>query len=656
MVNNEPIAAEVSKGEELSVDMPVFEAADVEAPVTPQSRSGQGIALKGVNRRPHAIEVVNLDYEVSVPHPETQEVTQRKLLNDISITIQPCTLTAIMGSTGAGKTTMLNALAARLQPTGGCIKVNGRDTAAFPIQRRLGYVMQDDKLPAQQTVRETLMFGARLLLPEKTTKQQCEERVQNIIEELGLQLVADQMVGADKVGARGISGGERKRVAIGLVLIPDPDILLLDEPTTGLDSFTAESVTDTLRELAEAGRTIICTVHQPSSQLFKTFTNLLLMSSGRIVYFGKAAESMEYFESQGFPVPQYTNPPDFYMKLLRTGLSGADEKGSLRDLSGGDALSQKLGDLWVASALNRSKPRVVEDDVQDSGEPEDQAAGFMRQYSELAGRSLRSTLRDPILFRARVVASAFLGLIVGMVFFDTDDTPSGVHAKQGALFFMNVNQAMMSLNGVLHTFPSEISLVMRESQANMYSVSAYFWAKTAVELPFMALFPSIYVSVLYYMVGFREDPEYLFQTVSIVVLLACVAQSAGMLISAAAPTFEMAMTLGPLVFLPMALMAGFLTQDLPVWLSWLQKVSFIKWAFEGVAYNEFHGRALSCPDNGTAAATCSSSGDMLLENLDIGEARVWRSVLILVGYFVGLRLLTWFVLLRKSAAVGGIQQ
>ena len=624
----------------------------VATPTTPS----KGLALEGT-RKTQTIRVNDLQYSVDIPETKDTPATTRAILRDVNLTIPPSSLTAVMGSTGAGKTTMLNMLANRISPTSGTIKLNGRDyaTQGNSVQQHLGYVMQDDKLSATDTVRESLMFGARLLLPESTSVSECEARVQDIIDELGLQAVADQLIGAPAAGGRGISGGERKRVAIGLVLIPDPDILLLDEPTTGLDSFTAESVTATLRELAHAGRTVICTVHQPSSELFKTFTDLLLMATGRIVYFGKAEDSMSYFDKKDYAVPQYTNPPDYYMKLLRTGLT-TEEKGSLRNVQQGHEVSERLADLWVEhSAANRSPTLLPAEEVEDDVEVENSyAVGFGRQFRALMMRNTNAISRNERLFKSRVISSLMLGCITGVVFFRQDDEPAGVRAKQGAIFYMLVNLAMVSLHSVTHTFALELSLVMREQQANMYSISAYYWSKTVIEIPFMVLFSGLYATSLYFIVGLRETAEAFFSFLLMVVLLAFVGQSFGMLISAAAPSLEMALVLGPLVFLPMSLASGFLTTEMPVWLIWLEKVSFVKWAFEGAVYAELNGKTLDCPENLTVP--CLATGDLVLEDIDISDASVWRSGVILISYYVILRILTWLVLLKRVKAAGGVQQ
>ena len=142
------------------------------------------------------------------------------------------------------------------------------------------------------SVYECLEFAAKLKLPG--TDPEKKQRVEKIIQELRLQKCRDTKIGGPLI--KGVSGGERKRTSIGVELITDPSLIFLDEPTTGLDSFTATSVMETLRDLASAGRTIIQTIHQPNSDIFEMMDQLMLLAKGRIIYFSQANKAVNYFE------------------------------------------------------------------------------------------------------------------------------------------------------------------------------------------------------------------------------------------------------------------------------------------------------------------------------------------------------------------------
>ena len=254
------------------------------------------------------------------------EVPTRRILNNISGRIEPGTLVALMGASGAGKTTLLNTLAQR--DSGGTVTpettilFNGQPSSEA-VNSRCGFVFQDDLMLSMLTVRETIMIAAELKLPPETTKQRKIERVDNVIETLRLSKVANNRIGG--MGMRGVSGGERKRTALATELITSPSILFLDEPTTGLDAYTALEVVHILKDLCLSGMTIICSIHQPRSSIFQTFDTLLLLSHGKTAYFGPAGGVVDHMQDVGLPgckLPEKTNVADWvHIDCDRNGLA-----------------------------------------------------------------------------------------------------------------------------------------------------------------------------------------------------------------------------------------------------------------------------------------------------------------------------------------------
>lgn len=176
------------------------------------------------------------------------------------------------------------------------------------------YVQQDDILFQTMTVRECLEFAAKLKL--KGTHAQQIQRADEIIKELRLNKCQNTKIGGPLV--KGVSGGERKRTSIGVELITDPQLIFLDEPTTGLDSFTATSVIETLRDLAMSGRTVVSTIHQPNSDIYELFDRLMLLAQGRIIYFNEAKLAVDYFSGLGekYRCPEMSNPADHFMSIM----------------------------------------------------------------------------------------------------------------------------------------------------------------------------------------------------------------------------------------------------------------------------------------------------------------------------------------------------
>lgn len=236
------------------------------------------------------------------------------ILQNVTGRVKPGELLAMLGPSGSGKTTLLTSLAGRL--TGkfsGTITYNGQQFSSS-MKRKIGFVTQDDVLYPHLTVLETLTYAALLRLPNKLTNEEKIEQAELVIMELGLTRCRNSMIGGQLF--RGISGGERKRVSIGQEMLVNPSLLLLDEPTSGLDSTTAQRIVATLRWLARGGRTVITTIHQPSSTLFTMFDKIIVLTEGCPIYSGKSSLVMEYFASIGYVPPfNFMNPADFLLDL-----------------------------------------------------------------------------------------------------------------------------------------------------------------------------------------------------------------------------------------------------------------------------------------------------------------------------------------------------
>jgi len=237
-----------------------------------------------------------------------------------------------MGASGAGKTTLLNALALRgIGDTSGVVRLDNKPITKAAVRRYVGYVHQEDQHFAELTVKETLRFLCELIMV-KATPEERECRVTDTLSVLGLTRVADKPVGHSSGVAgqrRGISGGERKRLSIGGALVTDPGLLFMDEFTSGLDSQSAVETTQMLKQLSDRGRTVICTIHQPSTELFMQFDTLCLLADGRIVYFGPVASVADHFASIGYPCPAYYNPAEHVIACVHVSGHLADGESQL---------------------------------------------------------------------------------------------------------------------------------------------------------------------------------------------------------------------------------------------------------------------------------------------------------------------------------------
>jgi len=239
------------------------------------------------------------------------------IMEKVTGSFKPGRMCAIMGPSGAGKTTIISLVTGKAKKTSGKVVVNGTEMASLSKFKKLcGFVPQEDVMLRELTVYDNILFSARYRLPASLTYTEVEEKVRKCIDILGLSHIKYSIIGDER--SRGISGGQRKRVNIGIELVADPSVLFLDEPTSGLDSTSSTSLCATLKAVAKKrAMTIAAVIHQPSISAFLEFDDLLLLGKGgRVVYHGPGSDAEQYFTSIGFQLPPNNNPADFYMDVM----------------------------------------------------------------------------------------------------------------------------------------------------------------------------------------------------------------------------------------------------------------------------------------------------------------------------------------------------
>lgn len=247
----------------------------------------------------------------------TLKAKKKHLLRCVTGKIRPGRITSVMGPSGAGKTTLLSAIAGKAIGCNvtGSILINGKHESIHSYKKIIGFVPQDDIVHGNLTVEENLWFSAKCRLSVDLLKPDRVLVLERVIESLGLQTVRNSLVGT--VEKRGISGGQRKRVNVGLEMVMEPSLLLLDEPTSGLDSASSQQLLRALRREALEGVNICMVVHQPSYGLFKMFDDLILLAKGGLtVYHGPVKKVEDYFAAFGINIPDRVNPPDHYIDIL----------------------------------------------------------------------------------------------------------------------------------------------------------------------------------------------------------------------------------------------------------------------------------------------------------------------------------------------------
>ncbi|KAL6044325.1 putative ATP-dependent permease ADP1 [Balamuthia mandrillaris] len=597
---------------------------------------------------PICLDFVNISYSVKLPHGgpanffrhtlKKEKREKKELLHSMSGRFIPGRVAAIMGPSGAGKSTFLNFLSGRIRggKTSGKVLLNGRKRDS-DFKYLSAYVMQDDTLLPNLTPRELLRYAARLRLPASMSNKEKDQRVETVIEELGLQKCANTQVG--QVGIkRGISGGERRRVSIGLELLTNPQLLFLDEPTSGLDSATAESVIIMLKRLARQGRTIICTIHQPSSEIFQAFDDLFLVVNGHLAYAGPVEESKNYFNDLGFPCPKFTNPSDHFMRLLTKTEDKTEEQHT-----------EQVQTIVQAFKDHQNKNNFLE---QDSGLPPPPEADYRKatwylQFWILLSRSWLQYIRDPSMTHQRLVQNIMVGLITGLLWLQTDDNQRGYIDRMGAIFLVLIYSVFATGNSILYVFPLERPTFLREYNNGMYSVLPYYLAKSLADLPFNIVNPIVFGSIVYWMVGLQAEADKFFIYLATVIIITNIAQTKGLLVSVGLD-LKASLALFPVTVIPMLLVGGFFlnVENTPPYFIWLQYISYFFYAFMVLGINEFEDGNFYCDSDELQNGECPvTTGEQVLEDRGLDDFEIWIGFVGMIGLFVVLRFMTYFALL-----------
>ncbi|XP_056224341.1 broad substrate specificity ATP-binding cassette transporter ABCG2 [Seriola aureovittata] len=530
-----------------------------------------------------------------------KKATTKDILIDLNGIMKPG-LNAIMGATGSGKSSFLDVLAARKDPAGlsGEVLIDG---APQPPNFKClsGYVVQDDVVMGTLTVRENFSFSAALRLPSSVTQEEKEQKVNKLIQELGLSRVADSRVGTQLI--RGISGGERKRTNIGMELIIDPSVLFLDEPTTGLDASTANSVLLLLKRMANNGRTIILSIHQPRYSIYRLFDSLTLLVTGKQVYHGPAQSALEYFSDIGYTCEPHNNPADFFLDVINGDSTAVINSSVDREDSDSVSMSrrgieEKLVEEYRSCQHYKQTKAELERIIQ--GKPTTTTAAsrtityntsFLTQFRWVLKRTFRNLMLNPQTSVAQVAVTLFLALVVGAIFFDVQENQSGMQNRFGALFFITVNQCFSSLSSA-ELFISERKLFIHEYISGYYRLSVYFLSKILSDIITLRTIPAIVFScVAYFMIGLKPTVEAFFLFMFTVMLVAYTATAMALAISADQTVVAIANIFMTIACVFMMIFAGLLVNlpSIVSWLSWLKYLSIPRYGLSALQINEFSG-------------------------------------------------------------------
>lgn len=614
----------------------------------------QSVKTKSINVGA-SLEFINITYMLQ----------EKLLLKGVSHKINSGEVVAIMGPSGAGKSTLLDILAGRNKrgSVNGEVLINGqfRDSS---FKRISGYVFQDDNLMPTLTVRECLAFSANLRLPSCITAAEKRQRVNSVMEELGIMHIAERRIG-DSMN-RGISGGEKRRVSIGMELVSSPSILFLDEPTSGLDSYNAVCVMESLVRLAKNGRTIVFSIHQPRSNIFSQFDQLILLSEGQIEYKGPASQAIPYFTSLGYSFPTHTNPADHLIDILEekrrqriviapTAVAPAPEV-----LVRGAAADQKLMDqfqnIGSSSATDQQQQQQggygaianlgdgVEHDIAGENStllaktprksPPVYATSWYAQLKYLSHRAFINFLRNFFLMPSHYGSSVLMGVLLGLIYWQEGINLAAIQNRIGSIFFMCALLAFNAMSS-LELFIAERSIYVREVANGYYTPSAYFFSKILFDLlPLRIIPPIILGSIAYWMIGLHPTIINFAWFLLMMILFNVISGGICLAIGAVAPTVASGNVFASLLILAMMLFGGFLLNRgaIPSYLSWLRYLSVWNYSYEALLINELHGVKIWIDPVGLPPLP--GDGDFILNQLQFNPNYFYTNILFMFGWAV----------------------
>ncbi|KAL2554989.1 ABC transporter G family member 40 [Forsythia ovata] len=543
---------------------------------------------------PHFITFNEIVYSVDMP----QEMKDKGfledrlvLLNGVSGTFRPGVLTALMGVSGAGKTTLMDVLSGR--KTGGYVEGN-ITISGYPIRQETfarisGYCEQNDIHSPHLTVQESLFFSAWLrLAPEVTveTRKMFVEEVMGLVE---LAPLRGALVGLP--GVNGLSTEQRKRLTIAVELVANPSIIFMDEPTSGLDARAAAIVMRTVRNTVDTGRTVVCTIHQPSIDIFEAFDELFLMKQGgQEIYVGPlghhSSQLIKYFEGiEGVSkIRNGHNPATWMLEVT----SSAQEM----------ALGIDFNEAYKNSELyRRSKSLINELSTPRSGTkdlyfPSQYSQPFLIQCIACLCKQHWSYWRNPPYTAVRLLYTIIISLMLGTMFWDLGSKRSTEQDLLNAMGSMYTSVLFLGINNGASVQPVvaiERTVFYRERAAGMYSALPYALAQVAIEIPYVFVQAAVYGTIGYAMIGFEWTAAKFFWYLFFMYFTLLYFTFYGMMTVAITPNQHIGSIIASAFYGIWNLFSGFIVPRtrIPVWWRWYYWACPVAWTLYGLLVSQF---------------------------------------------------------------------
>ncbi|KMT16880.1 hypothetical protein BVRB_2g043550 [Beta vulgaris subsp. vulgaris] len=560
------------------------------------SFTGQNLQMRGMVLpfQPLSMAFSNIRYYVDVPAALKQQgvtIDKLQLLDNITGAFRPGILTALVGVSGAGKTTLMDVLSGR--KTGGTINgsiyIDGYPKRQETFARISGYCEQDDNHSPCLTVHESLLFSAWLRLPSHVDQKTQRRFVDEVMELVELTSLSAALVGIP--GVDGLSTEQRKRLTIAVELVANPSIVFMDEPTSGLDARAAAIVMRTVRNIVDTGRTIVCTIHQPSIDIFESFDELLLMKhGGRLIYAGplgnRSCELIKYFEAvQQVPrIQPGCNPAAWILDVS----SPAEES----------RLGIDFAEIYQSSPLFLRNKHMVErlskPDLDSFGLsfPTKYSRSFLSQFLTCLWKQNLSYWRNPQYTAVRFLYTVIISLMFGTMcwkFGAKRGTQQDIFNAMGSMYAAVLFIGITNATAVQPVVSVERFVSYREKAARMYSPLAFAFAQVTIEFPYVFIQSVIYSGIFYFMASFEWNLLKFAWYLYFMYFTLLYFTFFGMMTIAVTPNHNAAAIISAPFYMMWNLFSGFMISQMriPVWWRWYYWANPIAWSLYGLLTSQY---------------------------------------------------------------------